>query len=195
MRTHPKAAPDSTGESDQRRNNISGSNMDDASREKYFRLDSICPTGVGKVGSVKIETADKRWPGSAVVKAPFEVWSAGMNGDGREKARAVASGFGTASRKAQKEGTLRTGCGRDYTVIRGFSRSRLTGQRHGQRNGAPLSAAMDGNGREKTRTADPQRNVLERFFSKESQTIGARKRFRRCQGLRQWKAWCSMTPL
>jgi hypothetical protein len=80
-----------------------------------FRLDSICPTGSGKVAGVKIEIHEEKWADGAEGDPPspevsavansyggasrrdklarFELGSAGINGVGREKAPSGAKGM------------------------------------------------------------------------------------------------------
>ncbi len=80
-----------------------------------FRLDSICPTGFGKVAGVKIENDDGKWAGGAEVGKRFDLWSAAMNGIGREK-----------TRKAQDSGQVAAARGRPsskFENFRGFSPS------------------------------------------------------------------------
>jgi hypothetical protein len=110
-------------------------------------LDSICPTGVGKVAGVKIGIHEEMWVGGAEgirlrqmlppsqcyggtsrrdKLARFELWSAAINGISREKAPSVAKL--PPSLKPWWTGW------RNYRVIRGFSRCRFTGQRRGQGN-------------------------------------------------------------
>jgi hypothetical protein len=79
-------------------------------------LDSICPTGVGKVAGVKIEIDDERLTAGVEVTARFELLSAANNGISREK-----------TRMAQEKRYMFMAHGRDYTVLRGFSRCRVTG--------------------------------------------------------------------
>jgi hypothetical protein len=100
-----------------------------------FRLDSICPTGVGKVAGVKIELNDEKWAGGAEDRKRFELWSEAMNGIAREKAQKAhppsLRSSGATSRRDEKQGNFFEAGGRDYAVIRGFSRCRLTGLRRG----------------------------------------------------------------
>jgi hypothetical protein len=75
-------------------------------------LDSICPTGSGKVAGVKIEIDDEKWAGGVEVirlrqrlrrdkLAYFELWSAGINGISREKTQNAQNSrnFDMASRQ------------------------------------------------------------------------------------------------
>jgi hypothetical protein len=118
------------------------------------------------VAGVKIEIDDEEWVGGVGVMARFEEWSAAINGICREKAP-----------KPQNQRNVCMAQGRDYTVLRGFSRYRFAGQRHdqwndGQRNGAPFSAGINGNGREKTRMAHTQGNVFDHIFPTKPPRIG-----------------------
>jgi hypothetical protein len=46
----------------------------------FFRLDSICPTGLGKVAGLKMEMDDEKWAGGSECLTRFESWSAANNG-------------------------------------------------------------------------------------------------------------------
>jgi hypothetical protein len=109
------------------------------------------------VAGVKIEIDDEKSVGGAKVRAGFDLSCMAVERISREKAR-----------KPQNQRNVCVAHGRNYSVVRGFSRCRFAGQRHGpgndgQRNGAPFSAAINGIGREKTRMARQQRNVLGRL--------------------------------
>jgi hypothetical protein len=91
--------------------------------------------------------------------------------------------------KRIRHADVRMAHGRDYTLLQGFSRCRFTGQRHGQGNGAPLvadgsewftcwelvSAAINGENREKRWMPQKRRNVFDRIFSTKSPRIGAHR--------------------
>jgi hypothetical protein len=79
------------------------------------------------VWGVKLENQDERLAGAARVMARFELGSAAINGDYREKAQ-----------KAQKPSNFSLASQRDFAIVLGISRLHLMGQRHGQRNGAPV---------------------------------------------------------
>jgi hypothetical protein len=89
-------------------------------------LDSICPTGAGKVAGVKIEIDKEKGAGGVEATARFGPWSAAMNGISREK-----------TRMAQKQGNFFAAGGRDYTVIPEFSSCCFAGQRLGRGNDWP----------------------------------------------------------
>jgi hypothetical protein len=93
-------------------------------------LDSICPTGFGKVAGVKLEIDEEKWAGGAEVMGRFELWSAGMNGISREKAQ-MAHPPSLKLPRDKKGRSCFVAPERDYTVIRGFSRCRLMGKRRG----------------------------------------------------------------
>jgi hypothetical protein len=83
-------------------------------------LDSICPTGAGKVAGVKIEIHDEKWVGGAEAGAGFELLSAAINGDGREKASAFAKKLRRdESARQEREELL---CGKAAGLL-GFSRN------------------------------------------------------------------------
>jgi hypothetical protein len=105
-----------------------------------FHLDSICPTGAGKVEGVKIEIEDEKLAGEAEVARERGMQSGkgrpAMIGIGREKAE-----------KAHPPSLeLWRTRWRDFTVLPGFSRCHLTGQTHGQEND------WQGNGRKATKS-------------------------------------------
>ncbi len=151
-------------------------------QKNNFHLDSICPTGGGKVAGVKIEIDEEKlggggrhWldlfigltaeklaltlpspPGEGFLTGPR---GAGINGIGHEKAPAVArlppsQSYSATSwrgkQMAQERRNFLVAHGRDYAFVRQFSRCRCTGQRHGQESGASRTAAIHGNGPEKT---------------------------------------------
>jgi ribonucleotide reductase alpha subunit len=107
-----------------------------------FRLDSICPTGAGKVAGVKIENHEEMWVSEVAAMTRLELWSAAINGIDREKAPSVAKAMEGRQKEHPPSLKLpRTGW-RDYTVILGFSRCRFAGRRHEQGSDWP------GNGRQ-----------------------------------------------
>jgi hypothetical protein len=69
-------------------------------------LDSICPTGLGKVAAAKIETDEEDWADGAEVPRQCRMQSGeckpAINGISREKARAVAT-LWRGKQKAQKQ--------------------------------------------------------------------------------------------
>jgi hypothetical protein len=88
---------------------------------------------------VKIEIDDEKWAGGAEVAWGCKLRSGEreprMNANGREKAHPPSlRSYGATSRRDKKERNCIMTHGRDYTVLRGFSRCRLTGQRHGRGN-------------------------------------------------------------
>jgi hypothetical protein len=104
-----------------------------------FRLDSICPTGAGKVQGVKIEIDEEKWAGGVEVPRRCKMQSGecrpAINGISREKAP-----------KARKKRTLVAARGRDEFGRRGTAalptdvRRDFVGKSHGlwndwQRNG------------------------------------------------------------
>jgi hypothetical protein len=104
-------------------------------------LDSICPTGADKVSGVKIEIDKEKWAGGAEVIRLRQ---------GFRRRNAMAGRVGATIWRDKKQSNFVKAQGRDYKVFRGFSRCRSTGQTHGLRSGAPFSAVMNGNAREKT---------------------------------------------
>jgi hypothetical protein len=97
---------------------------------------------VGKVEGVKIEIHKGKLAGGAEVMGRFELWSVAAEGNGREKAPAVAR-LWRGKQKAQKERNCFMARSRDDTIATGISGCRFMGKRLGQgndwqRNGAPL---------------------------------------------------------
>jgi hypothetical protein len=103
-----------------------------------FRLDSICPTGVGKVAGVKVENDEEKVAGGAEGDPPwprlspsqcyggtsrrdklarFGLWCAGINGVGREKAPAFA-------KKLRRDKMARQAIGREIRGISTWQRGR-----------------------------------------------------------------------
>jgi hypothetical protein len=125
-----------------------------------FRLDSICPTGLGKVAGVKFEKHEEKSAGGVEGDPPspslrrdkltrFEPWSAAINGISREKTHSPSlklppslRSFGATRWRDKKLKIFFMAHGRDFSVLPGFSRCRFAGRRHGQgndekRNGRP----------------------------------------------------------
>jgi hypothetical protein len=147
-------------------------------------LDSICPTGAGNVAGVKIESDDEKLAGGAEGARERKMQSGesrpGINGIRREKTRKARRGRGAAKvfeqertekteRKNFAKNALfldlalqkRRNCfmahERDYTVLPGFSRCRLTGQSHGQRKDCQRDGVLIN--RKETCLTDCYRNV------------------------------------
>jgi hypothetical protein len=90
---------------------------------------------------VKIEIDKEKWAGGAEVIRLRQ---------GFRRRNAMAGRVGATIWRDKKQSNFVRAQGRDYKVFRGFSRCRSTGQTHGLRSGAPFSAVMNRNGREKT---------------------------------------------
>jgi hypothetical protein len=138
--------------------------------QNNFGLDSICPTGVGKVAGVKIEIDEENWADGSEWLARFEVRSAAMNGNSRGKARAAQRGRG-ATKEFEQERTEKTerkvfaknglcldmalqkrrnlfvAHGRDSTFIRGISRCRAMGKKQGRSSDWPTNDRKSSYGR------------------------------------------------
>jgi len=131
------------------------------------------------VAGVKIESDGEKL--AAGVEAPPECQM--QSGECRAAIHGISC---EKAQKAQKQRDFFMAHGRDYRLVSVFSRCRWTGQRPGQRNGAPLlpggsewftwsglsSAAFNGNAYEKTRVAQKQRNLLDCIFTTKSLRIG-----------------------
>jgi hypothetical protein len=156
-------------------------------------LDSICPTGAGKVAGVKIEIDDEKGAGGVEGLERLDLLCVAVEGI-REKTqppslKASARQDGATSRRGkQKTDNSRNfdmGSRKDDRSEAGFSGRQLVGKSHGQ-NGSPLvadgsewftwfelwSAAINGNGREKTRMAHTQGNVFDHIFPTKPPRIG-----------------------
>jgi hypothetical protein len=91
--------------------------------QKKFGLDSICPTGEGKVAVLNIEIHDERLVGGAELMARVELWAAAINGINREKTPAVAR-LWRGKRMAQNSRNLDTASSQgDGFEARFFGRS------------------------------------------------------------------------
>jgi hypothetical protein len=106
-------------------------------------LDSICPTGSGKVAGVKSEIDEEKWAGGAEATARFEQWSAVINGISREKRRSVAKASAVAKAMADKmEGRQMAGllgCSRIFEMS-------LDREKYGQGNGRDATKSLRNGG-------------------------------------------------
>jgi hypothetical protein len=85
------------------------------------------------MAGVKIETDDEKLADGEEASARFEPLSGAINGISREKASAVAR-LWRGKQMARKHRSFFMAHGRNYKVLRGFSRRFFMGQRRGQGN-------------------------------------------------------------